>query len=285
MRGTGLGWSALALAVALGAFTKKAEAPPPVAAAPVPAKPRIEADADARLRATSATLAATQALSFATRERHERVNAAGEKKARESTREYLIARPDKLWTTRTREGKTAMAVYDGSRLSLQGDDAKVWAQVDMPPTLDEALDYAAAVYRIPMPVADLLYSDPYGSFVSDDTSARIAGKESINGLSCDQIRIESPAVEADLWVAEGDQALPCKLELIYKEMDQAPRSTVVFSDWNLAPAVDPKRFEFVAPKGYKRIPMVAVLSPDEEKLVRDAQSAGAAPDAGPAATP
>ena len=284
MRGNGLGRMALALAVTLGACGRKAEAPSAVAAAPVPEEPRIEADADARLRAASATLAAAQALSFSTRERHERVNAAGEKKARESSREILVARPDKLWMKRLREGATAMAVYDGSNLSLQSDDKKAWSQVDMPPTLDEAFDYAAAVYRFPMPVADLLYSDPYGSLVSDDTSLRLAGKETINGLPCDQIRIETSVVEADLWVAEGAQALPCKLELVYKQMDQMPRSTIVFSDWNLAPTFDPKRFEFVAPKDYHKIPMVAVLSPDEEKLVRDAQSAKAGPDAGTPAT-
>lgn len=265
MKGSTKGWTALAVLLAAGACAKQ-EAPP--AAAAEPEKPKMEAAADARLKAMSATLAAAQSFSFSTTARIERVNAKGEKVARESTSEFVVARPNRFWNKRVRDGAGGLGVYDGTTLSLQSDAEKVWSQVEMPPTLDEALDYAAEVYRFPMPVADLLYSDPYGSFVADDTAAKSGGKESINGVDCEKVIVKTPVVEADIWIEAGDRALPCKLDIIYTEQDQKPHATIVFSNWNLAPAVDDKLFAYSAPAGYNKIRMVAEMSAEEEQLVR-----------------
>jgi hypothetical protein len=242
---------------------------------------RLDPAADARLRAMSATLAGAQAFSFSTAERNERVDAKGEKVALESTREYVLARPDRFVTSRVREGVTARAVYDGRTLSLQGDGEKVWAQVDMPATLDEALDYAALVYRIPLPIADLFYSDPYASVVGEETVLRSSGEETVAGVACDHLTIETPAVNAEVWLEQGAQALPRKLELVYKELEGEPRTTVTFYDWDLEPQIDPVLFAFTPPAGYTRLPMVASMSPEEEELVR----ASAAQDVEPAAAP
>jgi hypothetical protein len=153
----------------------------------------------------------------------------------------------------------------------------------MPPNLDEALDYAAEVYRFPMPVADLFYSDPYASIVGEKTAGRIAGKETIDGAVCDHLVIETPAVDAEVWLEEGEHALPRKLEIVYKELEGAPHSSITFADWNLSPQVDAELFAMVPPEDYHLIPMVAVLSPEEEALVRAAKSgepAGSEPAAG-----
>jgi hypothetical protein len=231
---------------------------------------RVEPAADARLRAMSKTLAGVQSFSFNTTDHRERINAKGEKVARESTAEYVVARPDRFWGKRTRDGVAAFAIYDGSTLTLQGDGEKVWSQVDMPPTIDETLDYAAEVYRFPMPIADLLYSDPYGSIVGDDTAVRMVGKEAVGALQCDHLAIETPAVNAGVWLESGERALPCKLDLVQKGGDDPPHTTIVFSNWNLAPQVDAARFAFTPPAGYNRIRMVAVMSPEEEARARAA---------------
>jgi hypothetical protein len=285
MKRTTMRGATLAVLIVAVACAKKQEAPPPVAAAPEPAKPVMEESADRRLRAMSATLAGAKSLSFSTAERHERVNAKGVKGARESTRDFVVVRPNRFHAKRVRDGETAQAVYDGAKLSLQSDKDKVWAQVDMPPTLDEAFDYAAEVYRFPMPVADLLYSDPYGSLVADDTAARIAGKEDVNGVSCEKVAVVTPLVEADVWIEEGERALPCKLEILYKELPQTPRSSITFSNWNLAPTVDESIFTYSPPKGYNLIPMVGVLSPEEEKLVRERAKAQPQADGSAPPTP
>ncbi len=274
-----IGWAALAAVIVTGACAQRETAPPA-------ATEKVQAAADARLKAMSATLAAAQAFSFSTSDRRERVNAKGEKTARESTNEYLVARPDRFWQKRTREGVAALAVYDGSTLSLQGDGEKVWAQVEMPASLDEALDYVAEVYRLPMPIADLMYSDPYASIAGEgfgeETSVRLAGKEEIGGTQCDHLVIETPVIDAELWLEAGERALPCKLELVNKQAEGAPRTSIVFSDWNLSPQVDATRFAFTPPADYNRIRMVATMSEQEEALARAAQPKTEAATAEPA---
>jgi hypothetical protein len=269
-----VGWTVLALALVAGACARQ-EAP-----APEPQAPALEPGAQARLRAMSQTLAGAQAFSFATRERRERLDAAGNLVAREFSQEVTVARPDRVHLTRTGADVAVTAVYDGKTFSLKGDREKVWAQVEAPPTIDEAMDYLAEVYRLPMPIADILYSDPYASIVADDTAARVVGKESIDGTACDYVRIETPAVHADLWIEEGARALPRKLELVHTALEGAPRTSIVFSDWDLATASAPGLFTFTPPEGYERIRMVAVMSPEEEELVRTAPAEGEAEEAG-----
>lgn len=263
-----IAWVAPFLAFSVGGCSKPV--PPAAEATAKEAEPRLDPAADARLRAMSDTLAGVETFSFSATQRREQVDAAGEKTVRESNRELLAVRPDRFRERRITDGVTAFAIYDGSTLTLQGDREKVWAQVDMPPTLDEALDYLAEVYRMPMPIADLVYSDPYGSIVGDDTSLRMVGKEKVGGAECDHLVIETPAVIADVWLEGGERALPCKLELVPKEAADAPRTSLEFRDWNLSPEVDAALFAFTPPAGYNRIPMVAVMSPEEEKRAREA---------------
>lgn len=286
MRGRNtIGWAVLAIVLfAGGCSTPEASPTPDTKADQAEIAPKLEPAAAARLKAMSATLASAQAFSFTTSGRRERINPAGEKVARESTNQFFTVRPDRFWWKRTREGKTQLVIYDGSTLTLQGDGEKVWAQVDMPPTLDQALDYVAEVYRVPIPIADLLYSDPYGSIVGENTGLRMAGKETIGGAECDHLVVETPAVDAELWLATGASALPCKLELVREEERGALRTSVVFSDWNLSPQVEATRFAFAPPAGYQRIRMVAVMSPQEEALSHAAEAKREAQDA-PAPNP
>ena len=72
--------------------------------------------------------------------------------------------------------RESAAWYDGKSATIVSDDKKRWARGPMPPTLDEAMDYAAAVYDLKLAWGDLLYSSPYDALMTAGHDRRLGGR-------------------------------------------------------------------------------------------------------------
>ena len=116
------------------------------------------------MRQMSDTLANAHAFSFTTTEVLEGVRATGEKRTSHFFRKVTLRRPNGLFLELHGSGGTKLEVaayYDGKTVSLESDARKVWAQTDVPGTLDEMLDDVARRYSLPLPIADVVYSSLY----------------------------------------------------------------------------------------------------------------------------
>jgi hypothetical protein len=211
-----------------------------------------------RMRSMSDLLAATKTFSFKTTEDQHKIRANGEPVDLHYTRESVVQRPDHLWFDRVRNGNHLFGWYDGQTLTIRADSLKIWAQIDMPPTLDGGMDYIATTYRFPMPMADLLYSDPYSAFIGDSTKGRVVGDEQIGAMKCQHLAFTDKVVDFDVWVQDGQQALPCRLRIVYKSLTGEPHADITFSDWNLSPQVAADQFTASLPPDYRQIPVVGV---------------------------
>ena len=60
-----------------------------------------------------------------------------------------------------------------------------------------------------------------------------------------------------LWVAQGDQPLPCRLVITYRAAEGQPQFWAQFSDWNLSPDVSDAQFVFTPPEGAAKIAFAA----------------------------
>jgi hypothetical protein len=225
-----------------------------------------------RMQAMSDLMKSTQTFSFKTVEDQHRVRANGQERDEHYTREVIVHRPDGLWFHRVKEGKSLYVWYDGKTLTARSDSLKVYAQLDMPPTLDEGFDYLASTFHFPMPMGDILYSDPYAAFIGDSTRGKIVGDEEIGGVKCQHLAFTDPVVDFEVWVENGQRPLPCRVNITYKTLDGPPRASITFSDWNLSPQVPPDQFTASVPSDYRRIPVVGVT--DSTAAPAD----GAAPD-------
>ncbi len=220
------------------------------------ARTGVDAKADELLHRMSSLLASSESFTFSTQEAHEHLRHNGETRHVRMTKEVSIRRPSALHMRIAGGEQDGEVFYDGKTVSLLANNKKMWAQAHVPPTLDEMMDYVAARLDIPMPMADVLYSNPYESLMTDDTRGSYVGEEPIEGSSCHHLSFQQEALDWQIWIAAGDQPLPCRLVIVYKQEQGPPRSQITFSNWRLAEQLADTTFAFQPPPDYQRIRIV-----------------------------
>ena len=283
----------LVAAVVVGGCTGQPKPPVPEPAAPKAGEPTAaatkavapdRAKGDEILKAMSTLLAETQNFTFATDEVHKRSGANGQPVERKFSRELAVRRPDAVWF-RSQGDREGQVWYADKKLTVVSDKNKTWAQAEVPATLDEAMDDIAARFDILMPMADLLYSSPWDAYMSAESTGGWMGVETIGGKQCHHIAYSQPVVDWELWIAEGAEALPCRLAIVYKNEPGPPRSDILFRDWNRAANSPADRFVAAIPQGYERIDIVERVPASEDASADTSASVPAAPAATATVTP
>jgi len=167
--------------------------------------------------------------------------------------QVLVRRPNKIRADRLGDRVSQEFYYDGESLTLHNPSDGVYATQPAPKSIEELLDHARESLGLIIPASDLVYRNAFSFMMQDVTSAVVVGKTMIEGTVCDHLAFRRPGVDFQVWVAEGDQPLPCKY-VITDTSDPAYVSTVtVMSDWNLDPALPDEAFRFEAPDGARSI--------------------------------
>jgi len=165
----------------------------------------------------------------------------------------VISRPNKVHSERTGEEVSQFFYYDGKNLTLYNPSAEVYATRPVPGTIDELLDYAREELGLVIPVSDLMYSYSFPLLMEGITSAIVIGKTDINGTVCHHLAFSRPDVDFQVWVADGDQPLPCKYTVTDTATPARVSISTVMSDWNAAPPVANGIFKFTPPEGVDQI--------------------------------
>ena len=242
-----------------------------VAPACSPAKPRSGEEVVKRM---SDRLSAAQSFSFTTQEKHQR-RRGGKVVDIARTRSFVVKRPGAL-AFRTVGGEMGggSGTYDGKSLTLVWPEQKAYARVNMPPTIDAALERLEEHFNMALPVGDLLHGNAYGVLVGPEMTGRYVGREQVGAAECDHVAFTHQRVDWELWVAASGEPTPCRIVITTKGRSGPLTSDVSFSDWNLAATPAANAFEAQVPPDYERIKVAAYDT-----------SAEAAPAAGAAAPP
>lgn len=214
------------------------------------------------VREMSDLLEKTNAFTVSTDEIHERVRRTGEVDTLRFSRDMTVRRPDRAWFHMKAADRELEGWYDGDSLTLVSAGKKMWAQAPMPPTLDEAMDYLATEYGLPVPMADLVYRSPYEALITDETQGGWVGVEEAGGQTCDHLAFQEETVDWEIWVPQEGEPLPCQLRITYKQLPAQPKSTITFHDWNLDPQIDEGRFTARVPEDFQRIRVVGPSTGD-----------------------
>jgi hypothetical protein len=99
-------------------------------------------------------LAAQKAISFDYDSNLEIVSTQQQKIGLASSGTLTLNRPDKLHATRTGGFANVEMVFDGKTLTLLGKNAKLYAQVEAPGTIDQLVDVLRDKYHRPVPAAE-----------------------------------------------------------------------------------------------------------------------------------
>ncbi|MFW2437987.1 MAG: DUF2092 domain-containing protein [Arenicellales bacterium] len=150
--------------------------------------------------------------------------------------------------TRTYLNKNTFTAFD--------EDVNVYAQVDAPGTLKEALTHLNAEYSILQPGSELFSGQPYELLVGKASKVIYVGTGNVNGSSCHHIAGILPDMDWQLWIrAEGDPMI-CKYVLTDRDIPLAPQYSMTFTKWKTNTKLTDKQFEFQPPADAEAIEII-----------------------------
>ena len=114
---------------------------------------------------------------------------------------------------------------------------------------DEAIAYFINDLDMRFPLAELFSTQLAESLAAKVRTAYNVGAERIMGVPCEHLALRGDQNDMQVWVAQGNQPLPCRLVITYRAAEGQPQFWAQFSDWNLAPEAPDALFTFTPPAG------------------------------------
>ena len=225
----------------------------PAYATEVETAPRIDTKADEVLLEMSAFLAALPQFTFHTESSSDKVLESGQLIQLSEGVDIALRRPDRFWAGAEGDIDNQQMFYDGKTVTLLNTDENLFATIDAPATIDDALDYAKKAFELKAPLAGLLVSDIYGRVTPNITSGQYLGLHRVQGISCHHLAFTTRDVDWQIWVDAGDKPWPRKVIITSKRVAGAPQFTALISDWTARGKLKDSTFKFVAPKGAHKI--------------------------------
>jgi hypothetical protein len=252
MRTSWRGWLGAWLCAASVLIVAVAEAQAPGGSAP---------DARGLLRSMGELLAKTQRMSVTVRAAYDSVQKSGQKVEWNEVRTLTLSRPDRLrMEAEKSNGSRSLVVFDGKGISTFDEAAHVYAQVPQPGGVDETLVYFVRDLHMRLPLAVLFVSR-----VATELDRRVKSVEYVEttgilgGGLAHHLVGRTDTVNFQIWIAAGDQPLPQRIVLTYRNAPGQPEFRGQFSAWNLAPELADSLFTFTPPPDTKKIPFAAAL--------------------------
>jgi hypothetical protein len=173
------------------------------------------------------------------------------------TRHYLVRRPDRVRVeSRARSGERRLMVLDGRQLTYAELDANVYARMDFgkPREIDAVIDLLRDGLGLPLPLAELLRSDPREELTGHLIDAFVVGTETLADTPCDHVALRTAGTELQLWIAQGDEPLLQRIVITYRDEPGEPSFAADFRDWKLGKRSSDRDFRWDPPKDAERIP-------------------------------
>lgn len=237
----------------LGSLARVARAEEKAATAPAD---EVDDDAVALLNRFGDFLKAQPRFGFSVEFGYEVVQSDGQKLEFGASRVYTIRRPDHLRIDEERRvGGKRELFFDGDQITVfsPADDAYALAKLKQHRDLDAMLDLVRDALDIPVPLGDLVRQDPTHRIEEGMTSAYIVGSEKLYGVECDHVAWRTDEVEAELWLTKGDQPLPRRVVIDYRDLEGRPSFWAQFTSWSLAPDAADSVFTFTPPASAERV--------------------------------
>jgi hypothetical protein len=236
--GRGLSAAALCLTVALGI---------PMSAS------ANDADAKQLLKAMADYMAAQQAITFDYDATLEVVTDEGQKLALASSGALALQRPDKIHVTRTGGFADVEMSFDGATLTLLGKNLNLYAQREIPGSLDNLVDELRVKYNRPLPAADLLLTDVYQALMHDVVDVKDLGSGVISGEECNYLAFRAKEVDWQIWISQGDQPYPCRYVITSKQIEGGPQYSIQIRNWQSGDTLANSDFSFKNATGATKV--------------------------------
>ena len=170
-----------------------------------------------------------------------------------------LRRPDRLRIEVERsDGQKDLVIFDGKDMTIYTANHNIYATTSRQGTLDQAIKYAVDDLKIRIPLALMLLSTLPSELDKLGVSADYVEKTTITDVPCDHLAVRTAGgVDFQVWIAQGNEPLPRRIVITYKDENGQPQFWADLSNWNLAPDVSDALFAFTPPNGAERIQFLA----------------------------
>ena len=215
--------------------------------------PAIDPKADSTLRQMSDYLAGATAFSFEAHKMTDLLLDTGQKIQLSDSTRAVVKRPAKIWAQSTGDTQNEQVWYNGTKLTMLNTQDNVYAVVDVPDNIDEMMDYIVEELGVAVPLADLLFSDPYKMVIENVRSGQYIGLHYVQRVKCHHLAFRQEGLDWQIWIQDGKKPLPRKLVITYKELPGHPQFIALLGEWDLSPQLPDDLFTFNAPEGAKQV--------------------------------
>ena len=190
-----------------------------------------QADAKRLLKAMSDYLAAQQSISFDYDAILGVVTDEGQNLEIASSGSVVLGRPDKIRVTRHGGFADVEMNFDGKTMTILGKGINMYTQIEAPGSIDNLVEVMRNQYGRPLPAADLVTSNAYGTLMQQVTDIKDLGSGVIGGIECDWLAFRSNEVDWQIWIAQGEQPYPCRFVITSKTIAGNPQYSIQTSKW------------------------------------------------------
>jgi len=219
-------------------------------------------DAKRILKSMSDYVAKQQAISFEYDAILEVITDDGQELEVASSGTLVLNRPDKIRVTRAGGFADVEMSFDGKTLTLLGKNLNIYAQQDVPGTIDNLVDELLKQNR-PLPAADLLLKDSYDVLMLDVVDIKDLGSGVIGGVECDYLAFRAKEVDWQIWIAQGDRPYPCRYVINSTFMDGEPQYSIQMRNWKTGSEVAATDFSFKNRTNAKKVDVKDLEQTDE----------------------
>ncbi len=223
----------------------------------------IDPQADQALKAMSNLLGNTKSFSFHAVGHMDEVAETGQLVQISRESDVSVTRPGKLLVETEGDDVSRSAWYSKGRLTVLDNTDNVYTTTDVPNTIGDMLDFIIEEYGLTLPLADLLYSNPYKTLTSSVQLGSYIGLVKVGDYSCHHLLFEQELIDWQIWIDAGQTPLPRKFVITYKQELGQPGYSVTVDRWNLKPAFADDRFDPDLPADAEQVHINELLGTEQ----------------------
>jgi hypothetical protein len=180
---------------------------------------------------------------------------------------YEYRAPNGLFIDWRSSGERRQLYFNGQTLSFFLPGSSAYVTLPDQGTASEMLIDAAEDFGVIMPLPDLFLWVIGAADPDAIQSARLVGRERIDGVETDHIALSQEGIDWEVWIDRGDRPLPRRILITAGDDPDRPQFAASLR-WDVAPRIAAGRFTFTPPAGARRI------RDEDDPLARDVALAG-----------
>ncbi len=197
------------------------------------------------------------------------VQASGQKIEFGQTRQILLRRPNQLRIATTQSSGARQDVFNNrTELVHFHPRENVFASLSRPGSVDDMVRYLVGELQTPIPLSALLLTTLPQELEARVTEVALVERTMIAGAPVDHLAARMPDIDVQVWIRQGEQPVPLRVVLTYRNAPGQPQFWAVFNDWNLSPTSTAADFTFVPPAGAEAVAVLVPARPPSAAVPR-----------------